>query len=73
MCRNCYRLQVIRKALTEEEAEAEGKLMEAIVGHKLSHPNIVKTLASGSMRIKVQFFSMVIRSQPDQFLYFHAG
>jgi len=39
--------------LTEEEARAEGKQMEVIVGQQLSHPNIVKALGSGTMRMKV--------------------
>ena len=53
MCCNPSLSQVIRMELTEAEAAAEGKHMEAMVGQRLSHPHIVKSLASGSMRIKV--------------------
>ncbi len=39
--------------LNEEEAKAEGKQMGVIVSQQLSHPNIVKALESGHIRIKV--------------------
>ena len=45
---NCGKyFQVTRMALTLEEEKAEGEHMEAIIGKKLVHPNIVRTLASG--------------------------
>lgn len=40
-------------ALTCEEKEADGQHMEAIIGKQLVHTHVVRTLASGSRKIKV--------------------
>ncbi len=57
------RLQVIRMALTREEEKAEGEHMEAIIGQQLVHPNVVRTLQSGSRRIQVWSLHMSYGNQ----------
>jgi len=41
------------KAASEREVKAESEQLEVLLGRQLKHPNIVKTLASGSRRIEV--------------------
>jgi len=55
-------VKIIRMALTCEEKEADGQHMEAIIGKQLVHTHVVRTLASGSRKIKEPTLQMPSRN-----------